>query len=260
MTNIDLTKSGQYKLSIRLSADGFSFSIHHPQQKDDFFFGNYPVNTSFSMTANLKKMIQSVEEMKPPYEQISILIDTHRFTPVPFELFEDEQTENLFCHNFYKMDNEVILCNILGKSNIALLFGMDKHTCQLLEEQFPKARIFANVSPLIEDFSLKSREGNNRKLYAYFHPNKMNVFAFEKGKLLLVNTFHCKQTSDQVYYLLYVWQQLGLNQEKDQLYLAGKPENQDELLVECNKFLRQIKLLSTEGNLPFDLQTLITCE
>ena len=260
MTNIDFTKSEQHTLSIRLSADGFSFSVHHPQNEGEPFCATYPVDVSYSMTANLKKMIQATEELKHVYAQTNVLIDTQRVTPVPFDIFEDEQTEALFHHNFQPRDNETILCNILGKSNIALLFGMDRHAHQLLCEQFPQARIFANVSPLIEFFVQKARESNCRRLYAHIQPHGMNVFAFDKGKLLLTNTFHCKQTADQVYYLLYVWQQLGFSQEKDQLYLTGKMENQEELLTELNKFLRQVMLLPTENHLPFDLQTLMTCE
>jgi hypothetical protein len=86
MTSIDFTKSEQYTLSIRLSADGFSFSIHSSQKEDDFFFASYPVNVSYSMTANIKKMIQETEELKYTYGQTNILIDTQRFTPVPFDL------------------------------------------------------------------------------------------------------------------------------------------------------------------------------
>ena len=260
MTNIDFTKSEQYTLSIRLSADGFSFSVHHPQQKDEPFYASYPIDTSYSMTANLKKMIQATEELKHAYGQTNVLIDTQRVTPIPFDLFEDEHTETLFYHNFQQRDNEAILCNILGKSDIALLFGMDKHAYQLLCEHFPHARIFANISPLIEYFIQEARESNCRRLYAHFQPNGMNIFAFDKGKLLLTNTFHCKQTADQIYYLLYVWQQLGFSQEKDQIYLTGKMEAQEELLAELNKFLRQVTLLPTQNNLPFDLQTLMICE
>ena len=260
MTSIDFNQSEQYTLSIRLSADGFSFSVHHPQQEGEGFHAVYPVDASYSMTANLKKMVQATDELKHPYGQTNILIDTQRFTPIPFDLFEDEQTETLFYHNFPPRDNEVVLCNILGKSNIALLFGMDKHAHQLLGEQFPKARIFANVSPLMEHFIQKSREENYRSLYAHFQPNKMHIFAFDKGKLLLVNTFNCKQAPDQTYYLLYVWQQLGFSQEKDRLFLAGKAEAQEELLTELSKFLRQATILPMKDHLPFDLQTLMICE
>ena len=260
MTHIDFTKSEQYTLSIRLSADGFSFSVHQPIHPEDFYHAEYPVNVSYSMTANLKKMIQAKEELRHPYGQTNILIDTQRFTSIPFDLFEDEQTDALFYHNFQPKDNETILCNILEKSNIALLFGMDKHAHQLLGEQFPRANIFACVCPLIEHFIQKSRESNVRNLYVHFLPNRMNVLAFDKGKLLLINTFHCKQTSDQVYYILYVWQQLGFNQEKDQLYLTGKTGVSEELLTELTKFLRQVRPLPMLNNLPLDIQTLMTCE
>lgn len=260
MTNIDFTKSEQYTLSIRLSADGFSFSIHPSSKEGDFFFASYPVNVSYSMTANFKKMIQTTEELKHTYGQTNILIDTQRFTPVPFDLFEDEQTEELFYQNFQRADNETVLCNILGKSNIALIFGMDKHTHQSIHETFPHARIFASASPLTENFTRQSKESSNRSLYVLFHPNRMEVFAFDKVKLLLINSFNCKQTSDHIYYLLYVWQQLGYSQEKDQLYLTGEVESRDTLLAELKRFLRQVEFLPTQSILPFDIQSLMTCE
>ena len=260
MTNIDFTKSEQYTLSIRLSGDGFSFSIHSSQKEADCFFSSYPVNVSYSMTANIKKMIQVTEELQYTYGQTNILIDTQRFTPVPFDIFEDEHTEELFYQNFQQIDNETVLCNILGKSNIALLFGMDKHAHQLLCEQFPHARIFACTSPLTEYFSQHSKANNHRSLYVLFHPSRMEVFALDKGKLLLINSFNCKQTSDYIYYLLYVWQQLGYSQEKDSLYLTGEVEAKDSLLAELKRFLRQVDFLPTQPTLSFDIQSLITCE
>ena len=260
MTNIDFSKSEQYILSIRLSADGFSFSIHHPQKMEYFFFTTYQVNTSYSLTANIKEMIVSTDILKHSYRQVNILINTNRVTPIPFDLFEDESSETLFYHNFSKIDNEIVLCNVLGKSNIALLFGMDKYAHQLLIEQFPKARIFASISPIIEHFVLKSKEESSRNLYVHFLKEKMEVFAFDKGKLLFINSFNCKVIADQVYYILYVWQQLGFSQERDQLGLVGTMEHEDELLTELGKFLRKVTLLPQKQFIPYDIQTLMICE
>ena len=80
---IDFTKSEQYTLSIRLSADGFSFSIYNPLGDSDFSFDSYPVNTFCSMTANIKEMLASTEALKYPYKRINILVDSPRSTPVP---------------------------------------------------------------------------------------------------------------------------------------------------------------------------------
>jgi hypothetical protein len=88
----------------------------------------------------------------------------------------------------------------------------------------------------------------------------MEVFALDKGKLLLINSFNSKQTPDHIYYLLYVWQQLGYSQEKDSLYLAGEVESKDVLLAELKRFLRQVDFLPTQSTLSFDIQSLMTCE
>ena len=259
MKAIDWNKSEQYTLSIRLSADGFSFSIHHPQD-EDAYHASFPINSSYSMTANVKKMLAVTEALRLSYQTVNILIDTPRFTLVPFDLFEDEQTEEFFYLNFPKKENETILCNILGKNNVALLFGVDKHTHQILTEQFPKARFFACISPLLEYFQTKSREEETKTLYTHCHANQMEVFAFDKGKLLLTNSFSCKHVPDKVYYQLYIWQQLGFSQEKDQLWLAGDIDSKEELTLELNKFIRKVHTFPQKETLPFDIQTLMICE
>lgn len=260
MGNIDLNKSEQYILSIRLSADGFSFVIHHPQY-EEYRCTTYPVNPSYSMTANIKKMLAVTDELKSTFQTKNILFDTPRFTLVPFEIFEDEQAEDLFYHNYTKKENETILCNILGKSNVTLLFGMDKHAHQLLAEQLPEARIYACISPLIEYFTIKNKEENDKSLYVHLHTNKMDIFAFDRGKLLIANTFQCKQLSDKAYYILYIWQQLGFNQNKDTLWLAGETETEGkELLLELNRFIQSVKICPQKEFIPYDIQTLMTCE
>ena len=60
--------------------------------------------------------------------------------------------------------------------------------------------------------------------------------------------------------MLYIWQQLGFSQEKDQLWLAGNIEAQGELIPELNKFIRNVKEFPKKENLSFDLQTLMICE
>ena len=89
----DFTKSEQYTLSIRLSTDGFSFSIFNPEGEKDFLFTPYTVNNSYSMTANVKELFASDETFKRRYKQVNVLIDTPRFTTLPLEMFDDEQME-----------------------------------------------------------------------------------------------------------------------------------------------------------------------
>ena len=56
---IDFTKSKQYTLSIRLSTDGFSFSIYNPIHDDSLSIIEKEIDTSLSLTANLKAVFQT---------------------------------------------------------------------------------------------------------------------------------------------------------------------------------------------------------
>ena len=117
----DFTKSEQYILSIRLSTDGFSFSIFNPEGEKDFIITPYPVNNNYSMTANVKELFASDETFKRRYKQVNVLVDTPRFMTLPLDMFDDEQMETLFYSAFTKQDNEIMLCNVLAKNDIVAL-------------------------------------------------------------------------------------------------------------------------------------------
>ena len=117
---IDFSKSEQYTLSIRLSADGFSFSVFSPLGEGGLSFFDWKVEESLSLTANLKQTFREVEWLKHPYRRVNILMADKRFTLVPLEFFEDEQTETLFYHNHPKRENEIVQYNILRKNNVVV--------------------------------------------------------------------------------------------------------------------------------------------
>ena len=262
---IDFNQSAQYILSIRLSTDGFSFSIYHPQQPEAVYFSSSPVNTQRSMAANVKAYLTETEELKHRFKQVNILIHTSRYTTLPLELYEDEQTDLLFYQNLPPQNNEVVLCNILGKSNLVILFGLDKLTHLFLTEHFPNARLFASVSPITEYLAHKVKPSDCvspiteylahkvkpsdcRKLFAIFHPESVEVIAFEKEKLLLLNTYSISGLNDSCYYLLNIWLQAGYNQEDDQLYICGnnRVPQWEELPLRLKKYIRKLFIINPQ--------------
>ncbi len=269
--SIDFTKSEQYTLSIRLSTDGFSFSIYNPLGGSDFLIRTHPVNTQHSMAANVKQFLSEAEEVKHPYRQTNILIHNSRYTSVPLELFEDEQMEDIFYQNFPKINNEIVLCNILGKSNMVVLFSMDKLTHLYLNEKFPEARFFSSVSPQIEYLTNRSRQGNNRKLYANIHPQNIDVFCFENGKALLLNTYPTVNVQDRIYYLMNIWEQLKYDQERDEMHLIGEGSECNTMIQTLRRYIRKVFVITPQAefnqsetnrieDIPFDIQSLLICE
>lgn len=260
---IDFTQSAQYNLSIRLSTDGFSFSVFNPQDNRECFYSFYPVNARHSMAANLKQFLAEAEEIKHQYKQVNILVHTERYTSVPLEWYEDELTDTLFYQNLPRRNNEVILCNVLGKSNVVILFALDKLSHLFLTEHFPEARFFATISPLTEYFCQQSKGSERRRLLVHLQPETVDVIAFGKDCLQLVNTYSVSSTEDCCYYLLGIWKQLGYDQEHDELHVCGEPAAERTEVLEClKKYVRHVIIINPrmENSIPFDMQSLILCE
>lgn len=255
---IDFAKSKQYTLSIRLSTDGFSFSIYNPIHDDPLSVIEKEVDASLSLTANLKNVFHESDFLSYSYKRVNIMMAGRRFTIVPLDLFEEEQAELLFYYNHPKKENETVTYNVLTKNNAAVIFGIDKSAYTFLKEQYPEARFYSQSTPLIEYFSVKSRLGNSRKMYASLRKEGIDIYCFERGHLLLANSFECTHTEDRIYYLLYVWKQLEFNQERDELHLTGILPDKDVLMSELKKFILQVFIMNPATNI--DMQALLTCE
>lgn len=260
-------------LSIRLSPEGFSFATYHPADASRIYFQHTAVNVQRSMAANVKGFLSQTPELNVIYHQTNILIHTLRYTTVPLELFEDEQMEMLFYQNVPKQNNEIVLCNILGNSNVVVLFSIDKLTHVFLSEHFPRARFFATVSPQIEYFTKENRQRQTQQIYANIHADNMDVFCFSNGRLQLANTYPISTNEDRSYYLLNIWKQLDYDTEKDELHLTGltKEELHGQISF-LRQFIRKIFIINNPQaelqqssdtsleTIPFDIQSLFICE
>lgn len=265
---LDLEKSKQYTLSIRLSADGFSFSIYDPTEKASIIHTAYRIEPNISLTANVKQAWAKNEFLKLPFKRVNLLIDTPRYTTVPLELFEEAQAETIYYHNHPRNLSEVVSYNILNRSNCVILFSIDKSTYNLLYEYFPQARLYATVCPVIEYLCDRSRLGNNRKLYAYIQKKHIDILAFERGKLLFANTFPNRGNADCIYFILNVWKQIGLEQEIDELYLTGTPNDKENFTDELRKYVKIVSFMppiatysrtdnQEPDEVPYDIQALL---
>lgn len=268
---IDLTKSEQYTLSIRLSTDGFSFSIYNPLNGSDFYFRQFNINTQHSMAANVKEFINETEELKYKYKRINILVATRRYTTVPLDYLEDKEIETTFYQNVSRMNNEIVLCNMLSRSNIAVLFSLDKLTHLYLSELFPEARFYNSISPMAEFFSSRSKQGNCSKLFVNIQTNSIDVLGFNRGYLLILNSYKTSGLDDICYYILNVWQQSQYSQERDELHLCGDTQKRKEISERLQDFIKRIFIINPQSELnnsvttdieevPFEMQSLITCE
>ena len=269
---IDFNRTKQYTLSIRLSTDGFCFSVHNPQADNQYAFQPYSIDPLKSLTANLKAAVQETDMLCHTYAKVNVIIAGAPYTIVPKEYYAESHLRELYQQNFpSSTDSIVVLPNMVGEGQAVVLFGIERQLHQYITERYPKAQIYASVSPLIDYGVEKSYAGGGSYCLAYVHRRHTDLLCFANAAPLFVNTFAGQSTDDILYFVLNCWLTLGLSQTDDTLHLVGTSRQAKALTRELEKFIQHIHIIrpaeefhSTElariGEMPFDLQALIACE
>ncbi len=257
-----------YTLSIRLGADGFSFSVHDPLDYATFSYYPLEIEPGISLTANMRRLLASNEMLQGNFKRVDVLLDTSAYTTVPFELFEDEQAECIYEHCLPLRRGECVLYDIMDRSNAVVLYAMDRTAYQLLSEYYPEFHLYATVTPVIEHLANKNRVSGTRRLYLRIHGKSVSLVAFERSHLLMGVTYSCYNVEDIAYYVMNAWSGMGFNPETDELYIVGEEDRKQEVAERLQRFLNKVAVVTPVAefnrstparmeNLPYDMLTLI---
>lgn len=269
---IDFSKTRQYTLSIRLSTDGFCFAVHNPQAANEYAYQPYRIDALKSVAGNLKTAVEETEMLKHTYGAVNIILADTPYTLVPKEYYAKQYERALYQHNIATLAaTDTIMHNVVGDEQTIVLFAIEKQLYKYINTQYPKAKIYAAIAPLI-NFGVERSYATNKK-YSLLHVHKRSfeLMCYENAAPIFVNTFHYRDTADALYYLLNCWTTLALSQTDDTLHIAGLQRHTRTLARELGKFIQNIHTIrpaeefhSTElartDEMPFDLQALIACE
>ena len=241
---MDFSKSEQYTLSIRISTDGFSFSIFNPLADNPYTLFNLDIDKKKSLIVNFKDKVTNHPFLSQLYKRVNIIIGDTKAVIHPSSLFEPEMMENLYYLGQKNINNHVeILSNELESSKQIIIFGVNKSLYKFINEHFSSPKFYSQTTPLLAYFTQRAKEGNTNKIFVQIQSDSIILFAYNKGKLILTNTFNTTETNNQVYYILYLWKQLNLSQEKDELFISGQIQDKQELIDLLNKYIKIVQLI-----------------
>ena len=254
-----------------MSTDGFCFAVHNPQAVSEYAYLPYRIDPLKPLAGNLKSAIEETPMLKHTYGTVNILLGDVNYTLVPKEYYAEQYEKEFYRLNTSSVENAIILHNIVGEEQTMVIFGIEKQLHKEITARYPKANIYAAITPLI-NFGLERSYSNNKKYcLLHVHKRKMDLMCYENAAPVFVNTFHYRDTADALYFLLNCWTNLNLSQIDDILHIAGLPRHTKAFTKELEKFIQHIHTIhpaeefhSTElartGEMPFDFQTLIACE
>jgi hypothetical protein len=255
----------QPRIVIRIGSDSLSFSVVDLSLEHKLCYEPFDIRNGISMAANLRDAFKENNLLRRDFKRAKVLLDSPVLL-VPVEDFDPESKEVLYHHVYSSDGNDEILHHIINELNVVALFAVNKDLKMVLTDHFTDLRILPLMQPVWRYMHKRSFNSVRRKLYGYFHDGKIDVFSYNHNRFQFANSFDASHAADTAYYLLNVWQQMGLT-DRDELFLVGEASGKDELLEILRKYIANVYFLraASEFNrapmtkiegLPFDLLTI----
>ena len=235
------------RMTIRVSEGSLAFALADKHSVSQIIFKPFTCRSGVSMAANLREAFKSEELLRTPTDRAQVLVDAQVLL-VPIEEYRDDAMEALYKHSFPKADGSVIMSNVLPDLNAVALFSVNRDLKMVVEDHYNDVKFVCLMRPVWNYMHRRSFVGNRRKLYAHFHDNKLELFSFERNRFIFCNSFEVKHLKDAEYFILFVWKQLALDQQRDNLFLSGVIPEREALLDVLKQYIGMVSVVKASAD------------
>ncbi|ANR72555.1 hypothetical protein AXF22_03500 [Prevotella scopos JCM 17725] len=246
MTEIDNNISDKkLRLTIRFSRNNMAFAVGDPQENGMLVYEPYEMNMGISVAANLREAFKVSELLQSGYKRLLAEMDTPVML-MPIDDFGTQDIETLYHHTYHRQGNEEILSSILPDLNAIAVFAINKDLKLVIDDHFKDIRIQPLMQSVWTHIYRHLYTGPRRKLFAYFHEKRMEVFSFQQNRFRFSNSYEVENEHDALYYLLYIWKLTGMDTEKDELCLIGDTPYLNGFIDKAKQHLKLCRLINQE--------------
>jgi len=207
---IDLNCTENFRLSIQISLNGFSFGINHDAQKEFYVLKYCPFenNRAESLIDNIKLVISMNPLLSKKYKKTKIIIDSEKKTIVPQEFFSKESIGELFSLTNTIDSDEALYYNSLNENIV--IFTISNELEQFLKHHFKDCHITSSVIPLI-NYGVSYNDDYTSIIINKASNTYFDLIICKDNKLILANTYKYHQDIDIAYYTLNSLKMLNLS-------------------------------------------------
>lgn len=246
MINFDITEynfsqkdTDQYQLSILYGMDSFAYIIQDAKATvvalREYYWPEGKQDPSF--WAEDRKLHH-------PYRQINVAFGKGLFCMVPQRLFREEEKATYLNHVSDIQRSENILSDDVAQHQAELVYEVDQTALQEVHKYFNSASKKNLHTVLLEAMRSHSTAQPSYHLVVHVSQKQMLVYAFDRANLMLVNTYVYRSAQDFLYYVLLVYEQLGLNASDVPLYLAGRILEDSDIYRLLVRYIKKLSFLS----------------
>jgi hypothetical protein len=209
------------------------------------------------MATLVSQVCESSKLLKNRYTDVECRVANHLCTLVPKALFEEDRKKKYLKFNSSLEGDELIMHNSLQSPDAVSVFAVPFTLKSKLDAQYSQVKYSHMSAALISSIMLQALNSTSTQVYVHVQSSCFQVLVTEGKKLLFYNTFFHHTAEDFIYYLLFVFEQLQLSADKNEVILVGEIERTSTIFSLSQKYIRNIRFgeRRDEAELAYQLQT-----
>lgn len=247
-------KRDDYQVKIRAGQTTLSFLT--PSQRVEgqmtYEFHPYPVKSGMSLSANLREAFREQPYLQIPIHKAVLLISSPVIL-VPKEDYRDTEefdAEAMYNYVLTGHKGEIKVVKELPELEAMTIFSVNKDLQMVVSDNCEEVEVENVVLPVWKHlYKRYYQNGQRRKLFAYFHDKCVDICSFDQRRLRYANVYDAQHAHDALYYIMYIWKQLGLNQQEDDLFIIGEMPHQEWLMSRLNSYIARVHKVNPRADL-----------
>jgi hypothetical protein len=243
-STFDKDKSKEYKLSIRVSSGGFSFSILDAN-KHCVALGRFKAfnrNSAAESLNSFKELIRNNELLNLDYHSVSVLWVSNQSVMIPNEFFSEEFAFESYqlCHSF--SSDEELHWNDLKQFESKNVFAVPVSFKELLTKHFSGLSFYHHSTPFYNTAIKEEVSDSHPNVYVNLQKEYFHIIIPDRNGKHFINSFAYKEDADLVYHILNVYKQQKLNNERSKLIIDGLIQEESKSSQLLKKYLAKVEV------------------
>lgn len=200
--------------------------------------------TPEELLSHVKEIFEKDATLHANFSHIRVTHRNNLFSVVPNEFFIEQGLKRYLNFSVKTFASDYVTHDDIDAIAAKNVFIPFVNVNNYLLDHFGDFDFYHHQSLLIDKAFQLFEQQDKARCLAHLHQGILDIVVMEKGQLLLANSFEVDSSEDFAYYLLFVYNQLGLDTSEVPLTLIGALSNTSDEFDLAYRYIKEVELWS----------------
>jgi hypothetical protein len=244
----------QIELSIQAGLGSFSFCISTSSDNTIRAFRHYSFSNAVlqeDILNHTNEILRKDELLRMPFKKTRVIFVSRKSTLVPNEFFKPELLKKLLEFNQPVGELDEIHFNAIDFCDAKHTFALPTYFAGMFADRFNKVTFYNQATPMLLLLNEIAREDTSHTVIINLNNEFFDIAVMQDKHLKFYNNFLYVNSTDLLYFILYVCQQLEINKEAANFYLTGEQRDKRDLVGEISGYLKNLRTIEQIRDIRF---------